>query len=275
MESTKQRSNTPKKRTILRVARPLQSIEVINKVVAVLYRYRAPVMYKDIAVACKIHPINVSQGLSAARDVGLTELAGKRGLYTLTKDGERYAMLLTAGKDSEAKNVLRNTIRKNPLWAEILRFLDATRGQSRDPIDLVLEVERITGKHWSNVTRQSLRDNLVSILEYAEMIIKEGSKIIPVDKKLIITEEAQGEDTAEVEESLSIAQETSALRKSKFDVEQNFAVLRGDDFTFEVRKDLDSIEFAKKQFSDWIEYVSKKVEKEQQDARQSGGVPNQ
>jgi hypothetical protein len=273
MESTKQGSNEPKKHVSLAVARPLQNMDIVNTVIVVLYRYRAPVMYKDIAVACKIHPVNVSQALSAARDIGLTELSGKKGLYTLTKDGEQYAMLITAGKCNEAKDILRNTIKKNPLWAEIIRFLNATRGQSRDPLDLILEIERITGKHWSSTTRFRLRDSLVSILESAAMVIKEGSKIIPIDNSVFEHDEGYGEETSI--EVRPMTQESQLSRKSSFELEQNFAVLRGDEFTFEVRKDLDSIEFAKKQFSDWIEHVRKKIEREKQENRQSGGVQNQ
>jgi hypothetical protein len=273
MEEAKQEST--KRRATMEIARPFQPMDIINQVVTVLYRYSTPVMYKDISAACKMHPVTVSQGLSAARDVGLTDLSGKKGLYILTKEGEEYAMLLTAGKGREAKDVLRNLLKRNPLWTEIVRFLAATRGQSRDPLDLVLEIERITGKHWSGMTRSRLRDSLVSILESADMVIREGSKIISVAEGQIKREKEEAEAKQVVTVDDRVLETRSALSPSSSKMEQDFAILRGDDFTFEVRRDLDALEFAKKQFADWIEYIKDKLNKEKQEARHSGGVPNQ
>jgi len=251
---------TESPRVRVKIARPLQPISAINKVVKVMFGYKSSVMYKDIATACNMHPVNVSQALSASRDIGITELAGRKGLYKLTKEGKEYARFLTAGKDREASSLLRRLIKQNPLWVEIIRFLDATRGQSRDPLDLVLEIERKARKQWSSTTRNILRDSLVSILDFSEIIVKEGSKIIPVGEKQI---EREGE--ADLSSELSIPPVADS----------EFVRLRGDDFTFEIRKDLDALEFAESQFEAWIGYIKKKLTHEKQEARQSGGVPNQ
>jgi hypothetical protein len=67
---------------------------------------------------------------------------------------------------------------------------------------------------------------------------------------------------------------SASLSKQQF-MEDSFANLRGDDFTFEVRKDLVAIAFAKKQFSDWIEYIENNLKRKEKESRQSGGVSNQ
>lgn len=256
---TKQTEASKTGRAKIRIARPLQTIDVINKVIKVMYGYKTSVMYKDISTACGMHPVNVSQALSAARDVGLTELAGKKGLYNLSNQGKEYARLLTAGKEREAKGLLRRLIRQNPLWGEINRFIDATRGQSRDPLDLVLEIERKTGKQWSPSTRAGLRDSIVSILDFADVVVREGSKIIPIGEEQIKDE----------------AKQPSEALVSPDIVEREFAALKGDDFTFEIRKDLEALEFAESQFDAWISYLKKTLLREKQESRQSDGASNQ
>jgi hypothetical protein len=103
--------------------------------------------------------------------------------------------------------------------------------------------------------RARIRDSIVSILEFAEIIFKDGSKIIPFAESSV--EIAQAE----------LPSESSVEAPS----EREFARLSGDDFTFEVRKDLEALEYAASQFEAWVAYLRKKLEK----ARQSGGVPNQ
>ena len=45
--------------------------------------------------------------------------------------------------------------------------------------------------------------------------------------------------------------------------------------TCEIRKDLKALEFAESQFAAWVDYLKKKLLHEKQEARQSGGDPNQ
>lgn len=233
-----------KKKYRMVTARPLQSIGVINRVVMVLYNYKRSVSYKDIAVACNMHPVNVSQALSAAHDIGLTALAGAKGLYTLTEDGIEYVRLLTSGKEKDASKLLRDILMKNKRWTEIMTFLNATRGQARDPIDLVLEIERNAGKQWKPTMRGRLRDSLVSILEFAEVIVREGSKIIAIGERQTV----QLEEESQYPPSMAVSPD------------REFAMLKGDDFTFEIRKDLKALEFAEKQFLDWIKYLRTKLQ---------------
>lgn len=228
------------------IATPIQSIDVINNLVSVLFTYKRSVMYKDISAIAKLHPANVSQGLSASRDLGLTKLAGKKGLYVLTKDGEEYARLITASKEDEAKSFLRKIIEHSPLWAEILLFLKATRGQARDPLDLVLDIERKLGKKWSSGMRNRLRASYVSILSYVGLIQKEGDKIISIAE-------------AEPEEQQIPPTPSLGPAKHRQIISEEFAILQTDDFKFEIRKDIEVLSFAKEQFLAWTEYLKKKL----------------
>mgnify|MGYP001027955048 CR=1 FL=1 len=243
------------------IATPAQSIEAINKVVSVLFTYKRPAMYKDVAIATNLHEMVVSQALSAARDMGLTTSGGKKGLYVLTSDGTEYARLLTAGKENEAKLFLSQLLAKQPTWKEIITFLSAIRGEAREPLDLVLDVERKLNKTWSPSMRNRLRDCFVSILTYAGFIQKEGGKMF----SLISMEEPLKERPVEV----SIpAPEQKPL---------DFALLQTDDFRFEIRKNLDVLAFAKAQFLAWLEYLEKTISQETStsQSRQSDGGPNQ
>jgi len=213
------------------VARPIQSIDIINKLVSVLFTYKRSVMYKDIATVVNLHPATVSQGLSASRDLGLTRLAGRKGLYVLTKDGEEYARLMTAGKEGDAKLLLRKIIESNPLWTDIIVFLKATRGQARDPLDLVLDIERKLGKKWAPGMRNRLR---------------EGNKIISL-----------AEATPEKLQS-KLTPMAPPTRHPSF-TSEDFARLQTEDFSFEIRKDIEVLDFAKEQFLAWIEYLRKKL----------------
>jgi len=235
------------------IASPIQSIEVINKVVKLLFSYKRSATYKDIAGPAGLHPSNVSQALSASRDLGMTNLAGKKGLYVLTKDGEDYARLIAANREDEAKHLLCEIIQKNTLWADVVAFLKATKGEARDPLDLILDVERKLGKKWSQGMRRRVRDSYVSILTYASLVKEEGEKII----SLIETEIPTVKEVAEVPQLP--AQPSSTITPSSPMVKPDFEKLQSNDFYFEVRKDLSTIDFAKSQFDAWIDYVRKKL----------------
>ena len=228
------------------IATPIQSIDVINNLVSVLFTYKRSVMYKDIATVVKLHPATVSQGLSASRDLGLTKLAGKKGLYVLTKEGEEYARLITAGKEGDAELFLRKVIENNPLWIDIIFFLKATRGQARDPLDLVLDIERKLGKKWAQGMRNRLRASYVSILSYVGLIQKEGNKIISMAE-------------ATPEEPLTKPSHIIPSAKHPSLSSKEFARLQTEDFSFEVRRDIEVLNFAKEQFLAWIEYLRKKL----------------
>lgn len=233
----------------LPIATPNQGIDPINKVVSVLFSYKRPAMYKDVSIATNLHHMTASQALSASRDLGLTTSGGKKGLYVLTEAGTEYARLLTAGKEKQAKTLLRELIQRQPSWKEIMVFLRAIRGEARDPLDLVLDVERKLNKSWKSSARNNYRDRYVSILTYAGLIEEEGGKIF----SLIDMEEP----FEEVEEVTTLAPELTA---------PDFALLQTDDFRFEIRKDADVIPFAKSQFLAWLEYLEKKIAKEEESA---------
>jgi len=240
------------------IATPNQGIDSINKVLSVLFTYKRPAMYKDVAIATNLHPMTASQALSASRDLGLTTSGGKKGLYVLTNSGQEYARLLTAGKEKEAKLSLRELLQRQPAWKEIIMFLSAIRGEARDPLDLVIDIERKLNKSWSPTARNRYRDNLVSILAYASLIQKEGDKIFSLLGGEIPSEEVTPEIVAPTYE--------------------DFELLQTNDFRFEIKKDPDVLAFATGQFLAWTKYLEKKIAQEKRSKsqdRQSDGVPNQ
>lgn len=160
----------PKRRITLKMASPIVGMDAINCAVRALYTYKRPAMYKDLATAANTSETYISSALSAARDVGLTTSAGKRGLYKLTPEGEDYATLLSYGKESECKATLRKLILKSPLWSEIITFLRVSGGQERNASDLVLDIQRKLGKKWSPSMKNKVSNAYTSILEYAGLI---------------------------------------------------------------------------------------------------------
>ena len=229
------------------IATPNRGIDVINKVVSVLFSYKRPAMYKDVAIASNLHPITVSQALSASRDMGVTTSGGKKGLYVLSSSGREYARLLTAGKEKEAKIILRELLKKQPRWKEIMVFLEAIRGEARDPLDLVIDIERKLNKSWSQSARSNYREHLVSILAYAGLIEVQGGKIFS-----LLGEEAPEEE--EVTPEVGVPTEMPP---------SDFALLQTDDFRFEIRKNSDVLDFAKSQFLAWIDYLKQKLAEEE------------
>jgi len=231
----------------VQIATPNRGIEVINKVVSVLFSYKRPAMYKDVAIASNLHLVTVSQALSASRDMGLTTSGGKKGLYVLTQSGQEYARFLTAGKEKEAKLVLRQMLQQESRWKEIMVFLKAIRGEARDPVDLVIDIERKLNKNWSQSARSRYRDCLVSILTYTGLIEIQGGKIFSL----------LGEEASEEEE---IAPEVAVPTEMP---SSDFALFQSDDFRFEIRKDSDVLTFAKSQFLAWIDYLQKRIAEEE------------
>jgi DNA-binding transcriptional ArsR family regulator len=240
---------------VVPIASPTDSIHVINKAVSVLFGYKKPATYKDIAAAVGLHEGVVSRALSASRDLGITELAGKKGLYRLTLQGEEYARFVQVGKTDEAKLLLGSMIRASPAWSEIVAFLRATLGQTRDPIDMVLDAEKKLGKKWSQAMRQDVRASYVSILDYAGLIRKEGENVIST---------VEATQTPEAS-PLSISPRNEAgtggepLISGTSHLGSDFAEFKSDDFLFRVRKDAQAIAFAKSQFAAWSDYLEKKT----------------
>ena len=111
----------------LKIATPLQPIDIINNVLEKLYSYKRPSKYNEIAIAVGIHKMTVSQALSASRDLGLTMSGGARGSYILSPEGESYTRSLTANKIDDAQEKLKEILQKAPRWNEIILFLKATK----------------------------------------------------------------------------------------------------------------------------------------------------
>lgn len=116
--------------------------------------------------------------MSTARDLGLTKLSGRKGLYDFTSEGEDYCRNLTGKRIVECKSILKNTILKNPVWSNVLNFLRSNENNPRDPISLTIDIEKTLGKKWSEAMRTTVTDSLVSILEFSELVRREGGKIV-------------------------------------------------------------------------------------------------
>jgi hypothetical protein len=172
----------PKERVVLgKAPSPTARIDVVNRTLNAMYVHRPlPLTYREITEAADLHPTTVSLGLSTARDIGFTVLAGRKGLYNFTQAGEDYSRNLNGKRLSESKNILRRTILSNPLWKDVISFLKANAENPRDPIDLTIEIERRLGKKWSQAMRKTVSDSLISILEFGELVRSESGKIIPM-----------------------------------------------------------------------------------------------
>lgn len=249
------------KRTTTKIATLSVGIDGINHAVRALYAYKEPATYKDLAKGANLHPVYMSQSLSAARDVGLAESAGKRGLYKLTPDGAEYARFLSYGQESECREVLKQAILSNPLWSEILRFLRMSEGQPRDPLILVSDVEGKLGKRWSASMRTSYANAYAAVLEFAGLVRLEGGNVVSQLKPEGKPEEEPGIGGEPLPSKLSFMKPSPKAPEgyTEFSISDSFKVI--------VRKDKDSLEFFENQikegsiFAHWIEHERKKLEK--------------
>ena len=160
-----------------KMASPKALITNINKVVRALYHYKSAAMYKDISNLVSLHPVETSKALSSSRELGLTKLAGKKGLYVLTEKGKDYARLIDVGNESESRKFLKQIILENPRWAMIVTFLRINREKPTDIIYLVADVEKKLDKKWGSRMREMVARSYSSILEYAGLIKLEGTRI--------------------------------------------------------------------------------------------------
>lgn len=166
------------KKITVSIATPTVGMDAIHSAVRALYAYKRPATYKDLATAVNMSETYLSSALSAARDAGLATLAGKRGLYKLTPEGEDYSRLLSYGKDSECREILKELVLESPLWSEIVTFLKVSGKQERNASDLVLDIERKLGKKWSERMRDRVATAYSSILEHAGIIQVSKDRIV-------------------------------------------------------------------------------------------------
>jgi len=247
-----------KARKTTKIATLSVGINGINHAVRALYAYREPATYKDLAKGANLHPIYMSQSLSAARDVGLAESGGKRGVYKLTSDGEGYARFLSYGQESESIELLKKSILESPLWIEILRFLRMSEEQPRDPLLLVAVIERKLGKRWSPSMRNGYAKAYTSVLGFAGLIRVEGNNIVsqlkPEEKP------KAGEEPPPPKPSPMKALPTTSEGYAEFSISNSFKVM--------VHKNEDALKFFENQikegsiFALWIEHEKKKLGKE-------------
>lgn len=240
-------------------ATPIYGMETINRVLRALYNYKKPATYKELASHSGLHTITTSQALSSSRDVGLSRLAGKRGLYDLSPEGIDYARFLTAGKEEDARRVLRQVILSNPLWTEVVSFLRTNLNTARDPTDIVIGLERKLGKQWSQAMRAKVADSYASILSYAGLARIESGNIVSLltqnmdsSEQLIVVDQARVRDVSIFpSNSLNASDQRGVIDRTDAS-RPDFAEFKDENVMIRVRKDVQSISFAKS-FLDFVE----------------------
>jgi len=207
------------------IAQPSHGIETLSQVLRALYAAGKPSKYKELASLAGIHPANVSQSLTALKDLGLCD-SRSRGIYEITDAGADFVRYQTAGKLEDSKQVLRATIMASSHWAEIVAFLKATRGRPGGLVDLALHVERKLGKQWSQSMRSRVGSAYQSILSYAELVsIEDGeivSRIEPTEDEghknqqestVVQEDDKPGYERLQVSQfSIAVRRETSSVR---------------------------------------------------------------
>ncbi len=164
----------------VQIATPAVTMETVGKVTRGLFSFKKRATYKDLAKLVGLHEITVSKGFSAARDLGLMETTGGRGVYILTSVGENFARLLDFGKEVDCRTLIAKQIIELENWSEIVTFLEINRGIPKNPLDLVLHVEGRLGKRWKSRMRTKIARSYRSILEYAGLIEIDDGNIISI-----------------------------------------------------------------------------------------------
>lgn len=228
-----------------KIASPKALIKNINKVVRALYHYRSAAMYKDISNLVNLHPVETSKALSSSRDLGLTKLAGKKGLYVLTEKGKDYARLIDVRNESESRKLLKQIILENPRWSMIVTFLRINRENPTDIIHLVTDVEKKLDKKWGSRMREMVARSYSSILEYAGLIRLEGTRITSLLEEV---EKPTGPTVVPAEVSQIPAEKIEPLLPG-------FAEFKLENIYLRVRMDTDSIKLAR----DFLDVLDKRL----------------
>lgn len=252
---------------VSKIATLSAGIDGINQAVRALYSYKKPATYKDLAIGAGLSFIYMSQSLSASRDIGLAELAGKRGLYQLTEAGTKYTRFLSYGNDDKAKELLKEILPKLPNWAEIMKFLRMNFKQERSPLSLVADVESKLGKHWTDSLRTTYANNYLSVLRFAGLIDPSGSGIISLldageEPQNLISQEKDLNSSFTVNNPQTpISDSVSIIRNdgyAEFSIPESFKVY--------VSKNLEALIFFESQikpnsiFAPWIQQLKQKIE---------------
>lgn len=244
-----------------RIATLSAGIEGINQAVRALYAYKVPATYKDLAQGAGLHPVYMSQSLSASRDIGLATSAGKRGLYKLTELGTKYALYLSYGENDKAKNLLGDALQKLPNWSEIIKFLRMSYRQERTALSLVADVEGKLGKHWTDSLRNTYASSYTSVLKFAGLLENSGNNIVSqigdTEEQPTLIPQKNANYGLSPENQPTVPVVTNG-DYSEFSIPESFKVF--------VRKDIESLTFFETQvmansiFMPWITHEKRKVE---------------
>ena len=169
------------------IAVPHVSFESVRKVVGALFAYKKPGSAIEIKGIAGLNMTNTSKALSIAQGLGLAK-AVSRGVYGLTREGRELSRQLGFKKEEAAKKLLKQAILKSKEWDEIVTFLRANVGKTRETMDLVMHVESRLDKQWKSSVRLLLARNYRSYLSFANLIDSEGNKIV---SKLSLDEDSE------------------------------------------------------------------------------------
>lgn len=252
---------------------PVANIGIINFTMRALWNHKASGTYKDLAGPAGVHPTVASQALSASRDLGLTQSGGKKGLYEFTPEGREYTRSLIGNRDTDARGQLRAIIGNNPRWEGIIGFLKTNENLARESLDIVVDVERKLGKQWSPIMRRRVADALVSILEYAGLVKMESGKLI----SKVTQDDLPGPVTiarASVKDTsffpgFTVTAEPKRIMDRLETPRPDFAEYRDENVIVRVRKNLESIAFAKG-FLDLVEMGVRTTQKKVDSAKSEG-----
>jgi len=251
-----------------RIATLSAGIDGINQAVRALYSYKDSATYKDLAKGANLHPVYMSQCLSASRDVGLTELAGKRGLYRLTKEGEEYARYLSYGEEDKARAVLKSILLKHPSWSEIMKFLRMGYRQERSALSLVADVEGKLGKHWTQSARNTYANTYVSVLRSADLVDVSGENIVSTVSELGEAELTKAFPSTEIEVRRPEVGPPVSVEYCEFSIPDSFKVF--------VRRTVEALSFFEGQvkeasiFVPWIQHERNKINADSKKLTQAG-----
>lgn len=244
----------------LSIAVPHVSFESVKKTIIGLYAFKKPGTAKKIKGLSGINQTNTSKALSIAQGLNLVQSTKTRGEYDLTENGRKFGRLLSFEREKDASKFLREVIMNSSDWDEIVAFLRASIGSTRDYLDLVFHVESRLDKNWTPRMRKYLASNYKSFLAFAGFIDSEEEKLVV---KLKLDDFA--EDAASVQDSSEVDKQNLEMILQK--AQSDFVTLSLPDlFILHVRNTRRAFNHIKKQvvsdsyIGKWIDLALESLE---------------
>jgi len=257
------------------IATPAVSMKAIGKVARALYAFNKAASYKEISSGVGTNPQYTSQTLSAAKDLGVTELASGRGKHVLTEKGASFARLLGFGKEKESRQVIAHLIQTQGPWSEVVSFLKMNEGVPRSPLDLVWHIEARLGKRWASTMRSRIASSYRSILVFANLVKADGGDIVSLIG--MEDEESAFEEPNEVptrDASLELLSHSPrASSTSRFSDYAEFSI--PDFFKMYVRRTLPAVAFLRNELREestmvpWLNALEKSIREREENENET------